>query len=84
MKRWLKWLLDFKQLDRIELQNQILFDRQEILMATLQEVLDKVAKLSADFDAYVAAHQTTEAADLDTVAAAVDAVDAKIAPAPVG
>lgn len=53
-------------------------------MATLQEVLDKVAKLSADFDAYVAAHQTTEAADLDTVAAAVDAVDAKIAPAPVG
>ncbi len=49
-------------------------------MATLQEVLDKVNKLSADFDAYVAAHQTTEAADLDQIAAAVDAVDAKVNP----
>ena len=48
------------------------------IMATLQEVLDKVTKLSADFDAYVAAHQTTEAADLDQVGAALDAVDTKV------
>lgn len=50
-------------------------------MATLEDVLAKVAKLSADFDAYVAAHQTTEAADLDQVSTALDAVDAKIVPA---
>ena len=45
------------------------------LMAQLADVLAKVAKLSADFDAYAAAHQTSEAADLDQVNAALDAVD---------
>jgi hypothetical protein len=82
--RRLKWLFGLLQLERILQRTQILFDRQEILMATLQQVLDKVAKLNADFDAYAAAHQTSEAADLDQIAAAVDAVDAKVTPAPVG
>lgn len=49
-------------------------------MATKQEVLDAVAKLSADFDAFAAAHQTSEAADMDEVKAAVDALDTKINP----
>jgi hypothetical protein len=53
---------------------------ERIIMASKQEVLDAVAKLSADFDAYAQAHQTTEAADLDEVKAAVQAVDAKINP----
>ena len=50
------------------------------LMATLQEVLDSVNKLSADVDAFISSHQTNEAADLDQIQAAIAAVDAKLTP----
>jgi hypothetical protein len=70
---------DFKK--EFEWQRHLLYQiliNQEKHMATLQEALDAITKLSADFDAYKAAHQTTEAADLDQVVAAVAAVDAKV------
>ena len=47
------------------------------IMATLQEVLDLVTKLSADVDA-LKNKQNTEPADLDQVKAAVQAVDDKV------
>lgn len=59
--------------------NQILEHRErEKLMATLEETLAAVNDLSAKVDAFVASHQSTEAADLDQVKAAVEAVAAKL------
>jgi chromosome condensin MukBEF MukE localization factor len=69
---WERWVLYDLRISQERLERKF--------MATKQEVLDAVAKLSADFDAFAAAHQTSEAADMDEVKAAVDALDTKINP----
>ena len=56
-----------------------ILENQRKEMATLQEVLDAVAKLTADVEA-VLSKTSTEPADLDQVKAAVEALDAKVAP----
>ena len=57
-----------------------ILENQRRQMAKLEDVLAKIEKVSADFDKYVQDHQTSEAADLDQVNAALDVLDGKINP----
>lgn len=54
---------------------------QENIMSKLDDVKAKLAKLNSDVDAFIAANTGGASdADLDALGAAIDAVDAKVAP----
>lgn len=60
---------------------QIIRKQQEEIMSKLDDVKAKLAKLSTDVDAFIAANTGGASdADLDALGGAVDAIDAKLVP----
>lgn len=76
----LKWWFGLEQLDRILTQNQILFERQEMIMAAIDNLNANLAKLKTDVEALLARQTSASEAQIQAAADAVAALDAEVAP----
>jgi hypothetical protein len=79
-----RWWLGLAQLDKILKHNQILFERQEMTMAAIDNLNANLVKLKADVEALLANQSQTTEAQIQAAADAVAALDAEVQPQPIG
>ena len=78
MRSRIKWLFGLAQLERIQQQNQILFERQEMLMAAIDNLTANIAALKAKIEAFLASVNANSESQIQTAADAVAVITNEI------